>query len=105
MSARFPHRYHIIPLFFPLTWGETSTISIESTFSVGEGGSIPANSTGNDITSGGNTTDITEGMWLCTALAGAKTQTTIGLIGTYGAGLLFTSIVMLVVRGKDPIYE
>jgi hypothetical protein len=46
---------------------------------------------------------FTAGQYDCTALKDAKTQVTMGLAGTYGAGILFTAIAMLVARGKNPI--
>jgi len=70
-------------------------------FQVGQGGTIPANSTGN--TAFGNNSLITKGMYDCTALRYAKSKVSAGLIGTYGAGILFTGIVMMIVRGKDPV--
>jgi len=71
-------------------------------FTVGVGGTIPANSTGNSLLSG-NFSAITAGMYDCTALKDAKTQVSIGLVGTYGAGILFTAIIMTIVRGKNPV--
>jgi hypothetical protein len=73
----------------------------ETRFSVGEGGTIPANSTGNSM-SIGNSSSITAGMYDCTALRDSKRQVSIGLVGTYGAGILFTAITMVLVRGKNP---
>lgn len=72
-------------------------------FTVGTGGTIPANTTGNSLL--GNSTAITAGMYDCTALRYAKSKVTAGLIGTYAAGIIFTVIVMTVVRGKDPQYS
>lgn len=69
-------------------------------FSVGTGGTIPANSTGNSMAIG-NFSAITAGMYDCTALRDAKRQVSIGLVGTYGAGILFTAIAMIVVRGQN----
>lgn len=74
----------------------------ETKFSVGEGGTIPANSTGNSMFIG-NSSFITAGMYDCTALRDAKRQVSIGLVGTYGAGILFTAITMVLVRGRNPI--
>ena len=71
-------------------------------FSVGEGGTIPANSTGNSMAIG-NSTAITAGMYDCTALRDAKRQVSIGLAGTYGAGILFAAITMVLVRGQNPL--
>jgi len=70
-------------------------------FQVGPEGSIPANSTGNLVF--GNGSLITAGMYDCTALRYAKSKVTAGLIGTYTAGILFTGLVMMAVRGKDPV--
>lgn len=74
----------------------------ENHFSVGNEGTIPWNSTGN-LMVGGNSSAITAGMYDCTALRDVKKQVSIGLVGTYGAGILFTAIVMAVVKGKNPI--
>jgi len=71
-------------------------------FSVGEGGTIPANTTGNSMAIG-NFSAITAGMYDCTALRDAKRQVSIGLVGTYGAGIIFTAITMALVRGKNPV--
>ena len=98
-----PLPFSSLYMFWILIEVETSKVLLDTTFSVGEQGSIPADTTGNDLTVGGNTTAITQGMWVCTALADSKRQVTIGLVGTYAAGILFTGITMLVVRGKNPI--
>jgi len=50
----------------------------------------------------GNSSAITAGMYDCTALKDATKQVSIGLVGTYGAGILFTAIIMTIVRGKNP---
>jgi len=80
---------------------ELTTVYWENSFDVGTGGSVPANTTGNPR-SGGNFSAITAGMYDCTALRVSKSETTAGLIGTYGAGIIFTAIVMTVVRGRNP---
>jgi len=72
-------------------------------FTVGAGGTIPANTTGNNLASG-NSSDVTAGMYDCTALKYARSKVTAGVIGTYAAGIIFTAIVMIVVRGKDTQY-
>lgn len=69
-------------------------------FTVGPGGTLPANSTGNSMGSG-NLTAITEGMYECTALKFAKEQVSIGLVATYTFGIIITAVIMLIVRGKD----
>lgn len=51
----------------------------------------------------GNSTAITAGMYDCTALRDAKRQVSIGLAGTYGAGILFAAITMVLVRGQNPL--
>jgi len=80
---------------------ERTDIFWSNRFSVGEGGTIPANSTGNSMLVG-NSSDITAGMYDCTALKDAKRQVSLGLVGTYGAGILFTAITMTFVKGKNP---
>ena len=70
-------------------------------FDVGQGGTVPANSTGNSMDTG-NSSSITAGMYDCTALRYAKQKVSAGLVGTYSAGILFTAIVMAIVRGKNP---
>ena len=69
---------------------------------MGEGGTIPANTTGNPMVIG-NSSAITAGMYDCTALRDAKKQVSLGLMGTYGAGILFTAITMAIVKGKNPV--
>ena len=49
----------------------------------------------------GNFSAITAGMYDCTALRDAKRQVSIGLVGTYGAGILFTVITMYLVKGQN----
>jgi hypothetical protein len=71
-------------------------------FTVGQGGTVPANTTGNSM-GVGNSSLISAGMYDCTALRFSKEKVSAGLIGTYGAGILFTAIVMVIVRGKDPV--
>jgi hypothetical protein len=71
-------------------------------FSVGQGGTIPANSTGNSMNSG-NFSAVTAGQYDCTALRLAKQHVSIGLTSVYGAGFLFAGIVMFIVRGKNPV--
>ena len=51
----------------------------------------------------GNVSTITAGMYDCTALRFAKEKVTAGLLGTYGAGIIFTAIVITIVRGKNPV--
>ena len=80
---------------------ELTTVYWKNPFDVGTGGTLPANTTGNPL-SGGNFSAITAGMYNCAALRVSKSETTAGLIGTYGAGIFFTAIVMLLVRGKNP---
>jgi hypothetical protein len=92
----------VFPLCFRVDLVRTD-VYWQNQFTVGTGGTIPANSTGNSLI-GGNSSVITAGMYDCTALKDAKRQVSIGLIGTYGAGILFTAIVMTVVRGKNPSY-
>ena len=71
-------------------------------FTVGQGGTLPANGTGNSMGEG-NLTAITAGMYDCTALRYAKEQVSIGVIATYSLGILLTTVIMLIVRGKNPI--
>jgi hypothetical protein len=80
---------------------ELTNVFWENQFTVGVGGTIPANTTGNSMLDG-NSSAITAGMYDCTALKDAKKQVSIGLVGTYGAGILFTAIIMTIVRGKNP---
>lgn len=75
-------------------------VLLTNLFTVGQGGTIPANTTGNNLALG-NSSAITAGMYDCTALKDAKIKVTGGMIGTYAAGIIFTAIVMTVVRGKD----
>jgi hypothetical protein len=51
----------------------------------------------------GNSSAITAGMYDCTALRDAKRQVSIGLVGTYGTGILLTGITMAMVKGKNPV--
>ena len=51
----------------------------------------------------GNFSAITAGMYDCAALRVSKSETTAGLIGTYGAGIIFTAIAMFLVRGKNSV--
>ena len=51
----------------------------------------------------GNFSAITAGMYDCTALRDAKRQVSIGLVGTYGTGILLTAITMAIVKGKNPV--
>ena len=69
-------------------------------FSIGAGGTVPANTTGNSM-SVGNASSITAGMYDCTALKGVKMQVGIGLGCVYGFGIILVSVVMTIVRGKN----
>ena len=90
-----------LPLLVSELMLELTNVFWENQFTVGVGGTIPANTTGNSMLDG-NSTAITAGMYDCTALKDAKKQVSIGLVGTYGAGILFTAIIMTIVRGKNP---
>jgi hypothetical protein len=77
-------------------------------FVVGNGGTVPANTTGNalGLTISNTSTfamPITAGMYDCTALRDSKRQVTIGLICVYGFATILAGIVITTVKGKDRV--
>jgi hypothetical protein len=74
----------------------------ENVFTVGQGGTTPANSTGNSLV-GGNSSAITAGMYDCSALKFSRERVTIGVLSTYGLGVILVIITMVTVAGRNPI--
>jgi len=74
----------------------------ENVFTVGQGGTTPANSTGNSLV-GGNSSAITAGMYDCSALKFSRERVTIGVLSTYGLGVILVIITMATVAGRNPI--